>query len=137
MAKQKGIPAPVVSRVKAFVVDMFLIAAPLLYLVTYVFLNGKEDFQGSQIAISGVWLVFGLVLTAFFAVKAQSPGYKSQGIYAITLAGKKATALTYFARYLLFVLLFIFGGSLVACFRKDKRALHDILTGTTVVMKKE
>lgn len=32
------------ERIKAFITDMFMINMPLLYLTTYVFLDGKEDF---------------------------------------------------------------------------------------------
>lgn len=136
MQKQKAVPSSIISRVKAFIVDMFLIAAPLLYVTTYLILGGKDDFLHNQLAILCVWIVFGLIQTAFFTRLAQSPGYRSQEIYVITLNGKKASFLLYFLRYFFFITTFIFGGSFFCFFRKDRRNLHDLLSGTISVSKK-
>ncbi|MCR8695975.1 MULTISPECIES: RDD family protein [Campylobacter] len=131
----RAIAANIFSRVKAFIMDMFFIAAPLLYIMTYAILSGKDEFQSNQLAIFLVWLVFGLIQSLFFAFKAQSPGYKAQGIYLVGLNGKKANLIIYLLRYFFFITTFIFGGSLFCFFRKDKRNLHDILAGTIVVQK--
>ena len=69
----KAIAANIFSRVKAFIMDMFFIAAPLLYIMTYVILSGKDEFQSNQLAIFLVWLVFGVIQSIFFAFKAQRP----------------------------------------------------------------
>lgn len=131
----KAVSASIFSRVKAFIMDMFFIAAPLLYLMTYVVLSGKDEFQSNQLAIFLVWLVFGLIQGLFFAFKAQTPGYKAQGIYLVGLNGKRASLLIYLLRYLFFITTFIIGGSFFCFFRKDKRNLHDLLAGTIVVQK--
>lgn len=135
--KQKAKPAPLILRFKAFIIDMFLIAAPLLYFTAYVILEGKDDFQQSQLAIFALWAVFGLIQSMFFAHSASSPGYKAQGIYAIDISGKKAAFHQYILRYICFVMLFVVGGTIIAFFRKDKRALHDIISRTIVVIKTE
>ncbi|CUU69848.1 RDD protein [Campylobacter hyointestinalis subsp. hyointestinalis] len=137
MQKQKAVPALIISRVKAFIVDMFLIAVPLLYVTTYFILDGKNDFQHNQFAIFGVWVVFGTIQSLFFTFNAQSPGYRSQNIYIINLSGKKAGFIIYMLRYFFFITTFIFGGFLFCFFRKDKRNLHDILSGTIPVSKKD
>ena len=36
--------ASIPSRIKAFIVDMFMIMMPLAYLTTYIFMDGKDDF---------------------------------------------------------------------------------------------
>ena len=125
----KAIAANIFSRVKAFIMDMFFIAAPLLYIMTYVILSGKDEFQSNQLAIFLVWLVFGVIQSMFFAFKAQSPGY------LVGLNGKKANLLIYILRYFFFITTFIIGGSFFCFFRKDKRNLHDLLAGTIVVQK--
>ncbi|WP_162165823.1 RDD family protein [Campylobacter fetus] len=134
--KPKAVPSSLVSRVKAFIIDMFLIAVPLLYVTTYFILDGKNDFQHNQFAIFGVWLIFGVIQSLFFAFNAQSPGYRSQNIYLVGLDGKKAGFISYMLRYIIFVTTFIFGGSLFCFFRKDKRNIQDLLTGTIVVTKR-
>ncbi|MCI6298665.1 MAG: RDD family protein [Campylobacter sp.] len=136
-SSQKAKPAPLILRFKAFIIDMFLIAAPLLYFTAYVVLNGKDDFQQNQLAIFVLWAVFGLIQSLFFAKTAASPGYKAQGIYAVDSSGKKAAFHQYLLRYICFVMLFVVGGTIIAFFRKDKRALHDIISRTIVVIKTE
>lgn len=135
-AKQKALPASIISRIKAFIIDMFLIAVPLLYVTTYVILNGKNDFLHNQLAIFIIWLIYGFILSLFFSKTAQSPGYKSQGIYLVKLDGKKANFFLYFFRYIMFITLFIVAGSFFCFFRKDKRNLHDLLSQTIIVRKK-
>ena len=130
----KAVAANIFSRVKAFIMDMFFIAAPLM---TYIILNGKDEFQSNQLAIFLVWLVFGLIQSLFFAFKAQSPGYKAQGIYLVGLNGKKANLIIYLLRYFFFITTFIIGGSFFCFFRRDKRNLHDLLAGTIVVKKSD
>ncbi len=128
-------PSPLFARFKAFVIDMFMIAMPLLYLMTYAVLGSKEAFLDNQLAILAVWIIFGLIQSLFFSLKAQSPGYRANEIFLSTINGKKPSFLTAFLRYFFFITLFIFGGSLVCLFRRDRRALHDLLSGTIVVAK--
>lgn len=139
MAKQKAVIAPIFSRIKAFIIDIFLISMPLLYFTTYAVLGSKENFQKSQIAILLVWLVYGIITSLFFSLKAQTPGYKSQQIYLIDIkTGKKISFFRAFLRYLIFIFgaTFLFG-ILMCFFRKDRLNLHDILTNSTPAKKKE
>ena len=43
--KVKYIYAPYTYRIKAFITDMFMIYAPILYVIAYLVMDGKEDFQ--------------------------------------------------------------------------------------------
>lgn len=129
----KAVPASISARLKAFIIDLFLISVPILYFTTYIILNGKNDFLQNQLAIFIVWLAFGIIQSAFFAFKGASPGYKAQGIYAVSLQGKKANFFCYFLRYICFITLFIIGGSFFCFFSKNKRNLHDIISKTIVV----
>ncbi|NLK66521.1 MAG: RDD family protein [Campylobacteraceae bacterium] len=137
MAKQKGVIAPISSRIKAFILDIFLLAMPLLYFTTYVVLGTKEEFQSNQLAVFIVWIVYGIITTLFFVKSAQTPGYRSQNIYLIDLkTGKKAKFEKVFLRYILFILGSTFIVGVVMCFfRKDKLNLHDFITGTAPLLK--
>ena len=139
MAKQKAVIAPISLRIKAFIIDIFIISMPLLYFTTYVVLGSKESFQNNQIAILIVWLIYGIITSLFFSKKAQTPGYKSQEIYLIDIGtGKKISFLKAFLRYSIFLFgaTFLFG-ILMCFFRKDRLNLHDILTNSTPAKKKE
>lgn len=138
MAKTKVIIASPLSRIKAFFIDMFLISMPILYLTAYGFLDGKDSFKQNQLAIFIDWAIFGIILSIFFAISAQSPGYRAQNIYLIdTKNGKKVSFFQAIFRYICFI---ISGASilgiLICFFRKDKLCLHDILSRSAAVTKK-
>ena len=138
MAKTKAGIAPIFLRIKAFIVDMFFIAMPLLYITTYLILGSKEAFQENQFAIAIVWLIYGLITSIFIAKSAQTPGYKFAQIYLIDLkTGRKISFFKAFLRFVCFILAgFSIVGLFLCFFRKDKLNLHDLLTQTAPVIKK-
>ena len=138
MAKTKAGIAPIFLRIKAFIVDMFFIAMPLLYITTYLILGSKEAFQENQFAIAIVWAIYGLITSIFIAKSAQTPGYKFSQIYLIDLkTGRKISFFKAFLRFVCFILAgFSIVGLFLCFFRKDKLNLHDLLTQTAPVIKK-
>ncbi|WP_369407653.1 RDD family protein [Sulfurospirillum tamanense] len=124
--------APWPSRVKAFIIDVFMIYLPLLYITTYGILGSKEAFQSNQFAIFLVVLLFGAILALFQSRSGQSPGYRLYRLRLIdTRTQKPPTFFMALARYALFL---VAGTSLVGVmlspFRKDGKNLHDLLTPT-------
>lgn len=148
------------ERIKAFITDMFMINMPLLYLCTYVFLDGREDFQQNHTAIFACVLLYGVILSLFFALSSQTPGYRYMGLKLVRYGqdsaksedfsessidsekvaqkaqkdGQKVGFVRAFARYVLWV----FGASfllgiLIGLVRRDGRCLHDIICGTDIV----
>lgn len=71
------------ERIKAFITDMFMINMPILYLTTYVFLDGKDAFSQNQAAIFACVGLYGVILSLFIAISAQSPGYRYMGLKII------------------------------------------------------
>jgi uncharacterized RDD family membrane protein YckC len=119
------------QRIKAFIVDMFMIYTPILYIITYFILGGKEDFQSSQAAPLAAVAIYGLIYAVFLAKKGQTPGKKA---YEIKVVDKNGHNLS-FAKALLRFCLFLFSatiiiGLLTPFFRSDKKALHDIILGS-------
>ena len=127
--------APIPPKIKAFLTDMFMIMMPLAYLVTYVIMNGKEDMQSSLIARNSLWIVYGIIMILFWSTKGQTPGYKAYNLKVIDANTKeKPSFLKSFLRYIFFVISStIIIGELIAFFRKDKKTLHDLLSGTYVI----
>ncbi|MBQ2431353.1 MAG: RDD family protein [Campylobacter sp.] len=138
MAKTKAGIAPIFLRIKAFIVDMFFIAMPLLYITTYLILGSKEAFQENQFAIAIVWAIYGFITSIFITKSAQTPGYKFSQIYLIDLkTGRKISFFKAFLRFVCFILAgFSIVGLFLCFFRKDKLNLHDLLTQTAPVIKK-
>ena len=129
--------ASIPSKIKAFLTDMFMIMMPLAYIVTYVIMNGKNDMQNSLIGRNSLWIAYGLIMVLFWSIKGQSPGYKAYNLYLVdTKTMKKPSFLKSILRYLLFVIsATIIIGECMAFFRKDKKTLHDLLSGTFVIEK--
>lgn len=64
------------ERIKAFITDMFMINMPILYIATYIVLGSKEAFTNNQLAIFICVSLFGIILSLFFCISAQTPGYR-------------------------------------------------------------
>ncbi len=127
--------ASYIDRVKAFITDMFMIYGPILYVMAYVVMDGKDDFQSSQLApLVGVTL-YGLIYAILLSKFGQTPGKKAYTIKVVDFKTHKN--ISFFRALFRFVaFLFsatIFFGLLVPLFRKDKRALHDLLISTAVI----
>lgn len=114
---------------------MFMIYMPILYLITYVFMNGKDDFQNSIFGpLSGV-LLYALIDSLFTYKTGQTPGKKA---YDIQVVHSKTLKKISFFRALWRFSLFIISAStifalLVPFFRKDRQSLHDLLSHTTLI----
>lgn len=129
------ISASPLFRIKAFITDMFMIYAPVLYIITYLFMGGKDDFQTSQYApLIGV-SIYGLIYAILLTKLGQTPGKKA---YTMKVVDAKTKENIGFFRAILRFISFLFSatilfGLLVPFYRKDNRALHDLISGTIVI----
>ncbi len=131
--------APIGNRIKAFIVDMFMIMMPIMYVTTYLIMNGKDDFQGSEEARWLTALTYGLIVVLFWIIKGQTPGYKA---YSVTLVDNETKNKISLPKAILRYLIFIFSATTVLLaflpfFRKDKKTIQDLLTKTTVISEKK
>jgi uncharacterized RDD family membrane protein YckC len=133
--KQKYQYARYVDRIKALITDLFMIYAPILYTITYVIMNGKDDFQSSQLApLAGV-LLYGIIYALLLSRSAQTPGKKAYEMKVVDI--KTGQNLSFFRAFYRFIA-FLFSatillGLFVPFYRKDNRALHDLIAGSVVV----
>jgi uncharacterized RDD family membrane protein YckC len=137
--QQKFMYAPYSHRVKAFITDMFMIYVPILYIITYVALSGKEDFQSSQIAPFAGVALYGLIYAFLISKFAQTPGKKAYEIKVVdAISGKN---LSFFRSLFRFVAFLFTATTLLGLFlpfyRRDKKALHDLICGSLVVAVKK
>jgi uncharacterized RDD family membrane protein YckC len=122
------------DRIKALITDLFMIYIPILYIITYVFMDGKDDFQASQTApLIGV-ILYGLIYSVLLSIFGQTPGKKAYNIQVVD--SKTYQRIVIFrAVWRFFAFLFTATtllGLFLPLFRDDKKALHDILSGTIV-----
>jgi uncharacterized RDD family membrane protein YckC len=130
--------APFPRRLKAFVVDSFMLLMPILYVVFYLIFGSREGFAAHMLA---GWLLilvpYGLITVLFFYKSAQTPGYKAYDIELKDLRTLQKPSLSVLiVRYVL--MLFVAStllGLFIPLFRKDKLALYDLLTHSAPLCK--
>jgi len=127
-----------VDKIKAFIIDTFMIYIPILYLITYVIMGGKDEFQESQLAPLFAVTLYGLIYAFLISRFGQTPGKKA---YNIRVVSDKDDENISFLRAFLRFLAFLFSGTIIIglllpLFRKDKKALHDIVCHTVEIVQK-
>ena len=137
--KPKYIYARFSDRIKAFITDMFMIYMPIMYFITYIVLNGKEDFQESQLAPLIAVIIYALIYAIFLTKFGQTPGKKAYDLKVVD--DKTGNFIGFFKslfRYFMFLLTAsTVIGIFIPFYRKDKKALHDLICNTLVVRIKE
>ena len=112
-----------------------MIYAPILYIITYIFMGGKDDFQNSNLApFIGVSL-YALIYTVLVSKFGQTPGKKAYEIKIVDAKnGENLSFLRAFCRFIMFLFsASILIGLLVQFYRKDNRTLHDLICGSVVI----
>jgi uncharacterized RDD family membrane protein YckC len=130
--------ASIPSRLKAFLTDTFLITTPIIYIVMYLILGGREDFADNMIL--GWALIFGpitFIITFLWYVKFQTPGMKAYSLRIVNRSHKRISysqaIIRYCATLFAIVSLFLL---FVPFFNKDKKTFQDILSNTIIINEK-
>ena len=128
--------ASVRLKIKAFLTDAFMLVMPIMYVVFYLIMDGREGFAEDKL-LGWFYILLPLVLvqTIFMYISGQTPGYRA---YNITLVDEKTkmkpTLFVILFRNLSAILsLFTILGWILMFFRKDNKTLHDLLSATAVV----
>ncbi len=130
-----GLCTSPLHRIKAFITDMFLIMMPIMYITTYIIMDGKDSFQGSEMARWITMIVYGAITVAFWVKKGQTPGFKAYDLILIDDKTKKTLPLIKATlRYILFLVSAVsILGFLIPFFRKDKKTFQDLVMQTSVI----
>ena len=128
--------ASIGSKIKAFITDSFMLLMPIIYTVAYLVMGGLQNF--SEHMMEG-WIYIlvpnFIVVFLFFWRSAQTPGCRAYTIKLVdSKTGEKAHPLAIALRYY-FELISIITilGLVMAFFRKDRKCLHDLLSGTVLI----
>ncbi len=128
--------ARIPDKIKAFITDTFLLGMPIFYIVIYVVMGDREGFAEH---ISEGWLYIlvplGIILTLFYIISGQTPGMKAYDIKVIdNKTGEKPDVISAILRFFFFnIVLFSFFTLFVSFFREDRRGLHDLFSGTSLI----
>jgi len=131
--------ASIPDKIKAFITDSFLLAMPLFYIVIYLVLDGlggADGVEGNRLLTWGyVLLPLSIIVTIFYVKTGQTPGMKAYKVKVIdNKTHEKPSVLLAFLRFFFFnIAIFSILGLLISFFREDKRGIHDLFSGTSVL----
>ncbi len=133
------ISASPLFRFKAFVTDMFMIMMPIMYITTYIIMDGSDSFKSSEDARWLTMIIYGIITVLFWVKKGQTPGFKAYDLRLVDDNTRKPVGYGLaIARYVMFVISAVtIVGLLLPFFRKDKKTLQDVLMQTSVVRIEE
>lgn len=126
-------------KIKAFITDSFLLLMPIMYIVFYLIMGGREDFaQHKMIGWLSILIPLIIIQSIFFYVSGQTPGYKAYGIKLIdaTTKAKPSLGVILFRNFAAILSFFSIFGWMMMFFRKDHKNLHDLLANTATVYEK-
>jgi len=131
--------ASVAMKIKAFLTDAFMLLMPIMYVVVYLIMDGREGFAEHKL-LGWFYLLLPLVTiqTIFMYKTGQTPGYRAYNLTLIDENTKEKPSLfiILFRNLAALLSLFTIVGWMLMFFRKDNKTLHDLLSATAVVNKK-
>ncbi len=133
--KTSGIYPSKRTRSKAFITDSFMLLMPIMYIVFYLVMGGREGFAANKI-LGWVYIIIPLVFVqiAFIAKKSQTPGMRAYNIKVVDAKSLKAPSFGQIVLRQIFApfsrLLF---GWVLMYLRSDHRQLHELLSGTALI----
>jgi uncharacterized RDD family membrane protein YckC len=138
--KETSLTVPYASsaiKIKAFLTDAFMLVMPILYVVFYLIMEGREGFSDNKL-LGWCYILSTLIFiqTLFFYFTGQTPGYRAYNLHLIHKnTNEKPRLLVIIFRNISTILsLFTFAWILMF-FRRDSKTLHDLLSSTAVIHK--
>ncbi|MCP4970197.1 MAG: RDD family protein [Arcobacter sp.] len=128
--------APILSRIKAFITDTFLITTPIFYIVIYLIMGSGETFSLYRVEGWGLILIIHLaIILAFWLKTGQTPGMKAYNIKVINNKTKNRISIfSGIIRYFILLLCIIsIFGLFTIYFRKDNKTFQDIFSNTSII----
>ena len=126
------------TKIKAFLTDSFMLLMPIMYLVFYLVMNGREDFR-EHMLMGWIYILLPLIIvqTLFMAKSGQTPGYRNYNLEIIDdVTGKRpGIGMILFRNFCAILSFFSLFGWLMMFFRKDAKTLHDLLSRTAIIHK--
>jgi uncharacterized RDD family membrane protein YckC len=114
-------------KIKAFLTDSFMLVMPIMYVVFYLIMGGREGFSEHK-AMGWVYILLPLVIvqTIFMFKTGQTPGYRAYNLTLIddTTGLKPSLFIILFRNLSAILSLFTFFGWIMMFFRKDKKTLN-------------
>jgi len=125
-------------KIKAFLTDSFMLVMPIMYVVFYLIMGGREGFAEHKM-MGWIYIMLPLVIaqSIFMFKTGQTPGYRAYNLEVIDESSgeKPSLFIILFRNFSAILSLFTFFGWIMMFFRKDNKTLHDLLSGTATIIK--
>jgi len=123
-------------KIKAFLTDAFMLVMPIMYIVFYLVMDGREGFAEHKL-LGWMYILIPLVIvqSIFMYFSGQTPGYRAYNITLIdeTTKSRPSLFVIIFRNLSAVLSFFTIVGWMLMFFRKDSKTLHDLLSATAVV----
>ncbi|MDY0051865.1 MAG: RDD family protein [Aliarcobacter sp.] len=127
------------SRLKAFLLDTFLITTPILYVVIYLIMGSGEEFaQNRSLGWGIIFAVHAIIILIFWLKNGQTPGLRAYEIKLVdSITKQRVSVIQVLIRYIttLFAAISIFL-LFLPFFNKDKKTIQDIFSNTIIINDK-
>ena len=124
------------SRLKAFLLDTFLITTPILYIVIYLVMGSGEEFaQNRSLGWGIIFAVHASIILIFWLKNGQTPGLKAYDLKLVdSKTESKVSILQAIIRYsaILFSIISIFF-IFTPFVNKEKKTFQDIVSNTKII----
>ncbi len=124
------------TKIKAFLTDSFMLLMPIMYIVFYLVMDGREGFAAHKL-LGWIYIFIPLIIvqTLFMIKTSQTPGYRAYDVKIIdeTTGETPSVSIIIFRNLCAILSFFSLFGWLMMFFRKDHKTLHDLLSRTAII----
>ncbi len=127
------------TRAKAFITDSFMLLMPIMYIVFYLVMGGREGFAANKL-LGWIYILVPLIFVqiAFIAKSSQTPGMRA---YNIKVADSRTLKEPSFGQIVIRQIIAPFSrllfGWILMYLRRDHRQPHELLSYTTLLRTEE
>ena len=126
---------PIGARLKAFLIDGFIITTPLFYIVIYFFMGGLHDFSENRVLGWSLILIPNYIIIAILWLsKMQTPGLKAYNFKIVNKNNDRISVVQSIVRYLATLIaiptIFLL---FVPFFNKQKKSFQDLVSNTSII----
>ncbi len=124
------------TRSKAFITDSFMLLIPIMYIVFYLVMGGREGFRANML-LGWIDILVPLIFVqiAFIAKTGQTPGMRA---YTMRVVNSRTLQPAGFGQIVLRQILApvsrLFFGWILMFFRADHRQPHEVISRTTLIL---
>ena len=124
------------TRSKAFITDSFMLLMPIMYIVFYLVMGGREGFQANMLlGWIDILVPLAFVQIAFIAKTGQTPGMRAYNIRVVDSRTHQPAGFGQIVlRQVLAPFFRLFFGWVLMFFRADHRLPQELLSRTALIL---